>query len=134
MKQDFLLHCKELKERGNRKLASGDTGGALQLYSEALQELESVEEGMDAAQLAAILHSNSAQALMKQKKWLEAIDRCHEALRCDPSHTKSSWRGATSAIEVGMQEVAIAFVEAGLEENASSTELLELRKRLGPLP
>lgn len=131
--QGFLIHCKELKERGNRRLAGGDSAGALSLYFEALQEAES-DEGPELAQLAAILHSNSAQALMKQRKWFEAIDQCHAALRFDPAHTKSSWRGATSAIEVGMHDVAVAFVEAGLEENVTSQELLELRKRLGPLP
>eukprot|EP00435_Cladocopium_sp_Y103_P059681 s2083_g21.t1 len=139
MKEALLIHCKELKERGNRKLAGGDSAGALRLYSEALQEVESAEsdegyEGPELAELAAILHSNSAQALMKQRKWFEAIDRCHAALRFDPGHTKSSWRGATSAIEVGMHDVAVAFVEAGLEEDGTSQELLELRKRLGPLP
>ncbi|CAK9082406.1 unnamed protein product [Durusdinium trenchii] len=74
------------------------------------------------------------KALMKQRKWLEAIDQCHAALRFDPAHTKSSWRGAMCAIEVGMHDVAVAFVESGLDENMVSTELLELRRRLGPLP
>lgn len=129
----LLRFCTKIKERGNRRLAGGDSAGALSLYFEALQEAES-DEGPELAQLAAILHSNSAQALMKQRKWFEAIDQCHAALRFDPAHTKSSWRGATSAIEVGMHDVAVAFVEAGLEENVTSQELLELRKRLGPLP
>ncbi|CAK9081443.1 unnamed protein product [Durusdinium trenchii] len=134
---DWLVRCKELKERGNRRLATGNSAGALQFYAEALQHLDTSNgdtKGADATQLAAILHSNSAQALMKQRKWLEAIDQCHAALRFDPAHTKSSWRGAMCAIEVGMHDVAVAFVESGLDENMVSTELLELRRRLGPLP
>ncbi|CAE8625110.1 unnamed protein product, partial [Polarella glacialis] len=73
-------------------------------------------------------------ALMKQRRWIEAIDHCNRALRHDPAHSKSSWRGATAAIEVGMHDVAFSFVENGLEETPECEELLELSRKLGPLP
>ncbi|CAE7318579.1 Ppid [Symbiodinium necroappetens] len=136
--QEACAHVTELKERGNRKLAAKDFEGALCIYAEALRDLDALLEpgrgdASSVKQLAAALHSNSAQALMKQKRWLEAIDRCHAALRYDPSHSKSSWRGASCAVEVGMHDVAIAFAENGLLQNPSCAELLDLRSRLGPL-
>ncbi|OLP79681.1 Peptidyl-prolyl cis-trans isomerase D [Symbiodinium microadriaticum] len=136
--QEACAHVTELKERGNRKLAAKDFEGALCIYAEALRDLDALLEpgrgdASSVKQLAAALHSNSAQALMKQKRWLEAIDRCHAALRYDPSHSKSSWRGASCAVEVGMRDVAIAFAENGLLQNPSCAELLDLRSRLGPL-
>ncbi|CAJ1431270.1 unnamed protein product [Effrenium voratum] len=123
--EDLIAHCEELKERGNRKLAAGDSAGARRLYTEALGSLEEKGTGSKANQLSAVLHSNTAQAFMKQQKWFEAIDQCHAALRFDPSHTKSSWRGATCALEAGMRDVAIAFAENGLEHNETCEELLE---------
>merc|ERR1712070_469885 len=79
-------------------------------------------------------HANSAQALLKQRRWLEVIEHCNAALRHDPAHAKAAWRGATAAIEVGMHAVAVAFVDNALEHNPQSEELLKLRERLGPLP
>ena len=86
------------------------------------------------AQLVAALHANSAQALLKQRLWLECIEQCNAALRADPSHKKAAWRGATAAIEVSMHDVAVGFVEGALLLQPQCLELLELRQRLGPLP
>eukprot|EP00933_Yihiella_yeosuensis_P038707 TRINITY_DN32638_c0_g1_i2.p1 TRINITY_DN32638_c0_g1~~TRINITY_DN32638_c0_g1_i2.p1 ORF type:complete len:255 (+),score=51.51 TRINITY_DN32638_c0_g1_i2:35-766(+) len=88
----------------------------------------------DILRLAVSLYANSAQACLNQRLWLEAIDHCNHALRFDPAHTKSSFRGATAAIEVAMHEVAIAFADGGLAYSPCCPELLELRKKLGPLP
>eukprot|EP00927_Polykrikos_kofoidii_P011371 TRINITY_DN14818_c0_g1_i1.p1 TRINITY_DN14818_c0_g1~~TRINITY_DN14818_c0_g1_i1.p1 ORF type:complete len:215 (-),score=49.53 TRINITY_DN14818_c0_g1_i1:122-766(-) len=88
----------------------------------------------DRDKLAAVLHANSAQVFIRQRKWLESIEHCNAALRHDPSHPKAPWRGATAAIEVGMREVAVSFVETGLEEHPQCPELLSLQRRLGPLP
>merc|ERR1712178_153785 len=89
---------------------------------------------MGISRLSAALHANSAQALLKQRRWLEAIEHCNAALRHDPAHAKAAWRGATAAIEVGMHAVAVSFVDSALEHNPQSEELLELRARLGPRP
>eukprot|EP00931_Biecheleriopsis_adriatica_P063168 TRINITY_DN38217_c0_g1_i1.p1 TRINITY_DN38217_c0_g1~~TRINITY_DN38217_c0_g1_i1.p1 ORF type:complete len:209 (+),score=51.47 TRINITY_DN38217_c0_g1_i1:38-628(+) len=135
-----LSRATELKERGNKRLAAKDGTGALRNYTEGLQELQCLlgeDRGTpcsEAQKLATALHSNAAQALMKQRRWLEAIDRCHSALRWDPSHAKSSWRGASCAIEVGMHDVAVAFVEKGLLECPDCMELLQLQRQLGTLP
>merc|ERR1712217_859757 len=63
-----------------------------------------------------------------------AIEHCNDALRYDPSHVKAAYRGATAAIEVGMRDVAISFLDNALVESPDSQDLLEMRSKLGPLP
>eukprot|EP00747_Dinoflagellata_sp_TGD_P168114 gnl/TRDRNA2_/TRDRNA2_193778_c0_seq1.p1 gnl/TRDRNA2_/TRDRNA2_193778_c0~~gnl/TRDRNA2_/TRDRNA2_193778_c0_seq1.p1 ORF type:complete len:234 (+),score=56.58 gnl/TRDRNA2_/TRDRNA2_193778_c0_seq1:87-704(+) len=148
--------CKEL---GNRCVAAKDSAGALRHYAEGLALLRDasgsstadappLDQPSDLARLcglkpstvtalgdlSATLHANSAQVLIRDRRWLEAIEHCNAALRHNPSHTKAAWRGATAAIEVGMHDVAVSFVENGLGYNPECKELLELRQRLGPLP
>ena len=135
---EVLAAALDCKERGNRRLAAKDSAGALNWYKEGLAHLEreSLAGGgpRTAVALAVALHSNSAQALLKQRHWLECVDQCHAALRLDPASVKAAWRGATAAIEAGMHDVAVALVENALLEEPQCQELLELRKRLGPLP
>mmetsp|Transcript_28694 Transcript_28694/g.81080 ORF Transcript_28694/g.81080 Transcript_28694/m.81080 type:complete len:181 (-) Transcript_28694:30-572(-) len=123
------------KEQGNQCLKKRDYAGALRCYKDGLRHLQDSGAGSAAPPgLAAALHANSAQALLRLRRWLEAIEQCNAALQHDPAHEKAAWRGATAAMEVGMRDVASALVESSLLHNPHSAELLELRRRLGPMP
>mmetsp|Transcript_111788 Transcript_111788/g.216597 ORF Transcript_111788/g.216597 Transcript_111788/m.216597 type:complete len:202 (+) Transcript_111788:39-644(+) len=144
---DRALAC---KEHGNKRLAVRDAAGALRFYLQGLEHFPPEDEGgggypvvssttsksrpLPHQEVVAQLHANSAAALIKQRRWLEAIEHCNAALRHDPAYVKAAWRGATAAIEVGMHAVAVSFVDNALQESPGCVELLELRKRLGPLP
>eukprot|EP00404_Azadinium_spinosum_P033341 CAMPEP_0180571706 /NCGR_PEP_ID=MMETSP1037_2-20121125/8859_1 /TAXON_ID=632150 /ORGANISM="Azadinium spinosum, Strain 3D9" /LENGTH=135 /DNA_ID=CAMNT_0022589035 /DNA_START=41 /DNA_END=445 /DNA_ORIENTATION=+ len=118
--------------QGEGRFAARDDVGALRCYAEGLAKLEGSGSG-DSSLLAA-LHGNSAQVLLRQRRWLEAIEHCNAALRSDPGHVKAAWRGASAALEVGMRDVAISFLEGALDMNPDCEELLALRAKLGPLP
>ncbi|CAK0891686.1 unnamed protein product [Prorocentrum cordatum] len=79
-------------------------------------------------------HGIGQWALLRQRRWLECIEHCTAALRSDPAHVKAAWRGATAAMEAQMHDVAVSFVEGALEADPGCAELLELRRKLGPLP
>mmetsp|Transcript_34301 Transcript_34301/g.91661 ORF Transcript_34301/g.91661 Transcript_34301/m.91661 type:complete len:185 (-) Transcript_34301:273-827(-) len=128
---DALSEAWTCKERGNQRFAQRDARGALRFYREGLRVLDGVDAALKPTELEVALNANCAQAFLGQRKWLEAIEHCNAALRCDPTSAKASWRGATAAIEVGMRDVAVSFVESGLEENPACPELLALRKKMG---
>jgi len=130
------------KDRGNRRFAARDDAGALGFYTHGISLLSSLDSTAvptceavvhATAELAAALHANAAQVLLRQKRWFEALEHCNGALKRNPAHTKAAWRGATAAIELGMHEVAVSFVENGLVQTPDCQELLELHQRLGPV-
>lgn len=123
------------KERGNQRFKVRDDAGALRFYTEGLSHLQNLGSANAVPpDLAATLHANSAQVLLRQRRWLEAIEQCNSALQHDPMHAKAAWRGATAAMEVGMRDVASALVESSLIHNPHCAELLDIRNRLGPSP
>mmetsp|Transcript_60684 Transcript_60684/g.112586 ORF Transcript_60684/g.112586 Transcript_60684/m.112586 type:complete len:178 (+) Transcript_60684:35-568(+) len=125
--------ARRCKEEGNKRYVARDDPGALSRYREGLEAL-SGNTDTDALALIAILHANVAQVMLRQKRWLEVIESCTEALKYDPNHAKAAWRGAQAAREVGMRDVAISFVENGLVQDPNNKELLALRREFGPLP
>eukprot|EP00929_Paragymnodinium_shiwhaense_P019262 TRINITY_DN13206_c0_g1_i1.p1 TRINITY_DN13206_c0_g1~~TRINITY_DN13206_c0_g1_i1.p1 ORF type:complete len:225 (+),score=69.85 TRINITY_DN13206_c0_g1_i1:120-794(+) len=157
IKEVRLQEAQECKEKGNKRFQAKDDAGALRLYAEGLSILGNSVAGkgegphdapplaghvshfralcMDPVSpedvMAAALHANSAMALLRQRRWLEAIEHSNATLRHDPSNVKAPWRGATAAMEAGMREVAVAFVENGLEQHPKCRELTELRRKLG---
>lgn len=135
------------KDRGNRRFAARDDAGALRFYAQGIELLGDTAtntappyldgkamEVSPEAQLGAALHTNSAQALFRLRRYIEAIEHCNKALACNPAHAKATWRGATAAIEVGMHDVAVSMVDNGLLWNPECPDLVKLRTHLGPLP
>merc|ERR1740130_2137643 len=109
---ELCSEIERLKKLGNNRLSRGDSSGALQFYLEGIAIVDgnaqfeaTVAEPLQAtgalsslcadgdgkssvsalSSLGAALHANSAQVMLKKRRWLEAIDHCNAALRHDPA-------------------------------------------------
>ena len=130
----LMADALQCKEHGNGCLLDSDGEGALRFYGEGLVALRLLKlraGDLSAVWLAATLHANSAQALMQEGRWKEAVFQCQDALSYDPEHAKAAWRGATAAAKAGMLHNAASFVENGLQHNPECVELLVLQARIG---
>ncbi|NWS23245.1 TTC12 protein, partial [Pachyramphus minor] len=68
-----------LKEKGNEAFRRGDFPGAIQRYSEGLQQLRAKQE----------LYTNRAQAYLKIQEYEKAIGDCEWALKCNDKCIKA---------------------------------------------
>ncbi|TSQ58040.1 Tetratricopeptide repeat protein 12 [Bagarius yarrelli] len=68
-----------LKEKGNHAFALGDYEMAVSMYTEALEQLRDMPA----------LYTNRAQALIKLKRYKEAISDCEWALKCSDKCIKA---------------------------------------------
>ncbi|XP_072547286.1 tetratricopeptide repeat protein 12 isoform X2 [Salminus brasiliensis] len=71
--------AKALKEKGNKAFAQGDYEVAVKFYTEGLEQLRDMQA----------LYTNRAQALIKLKKYKEAISDCEWALKCNDTCIKA---------------------------------------------
>ncbi|KAM9469673.1 tetratricopeptide repeat protein 12 [Clarias gariepinus] len=79
MRQVKEKKANALKEKGNKAFALGDYELAVEVYSEGLKQLSDMPA----------LYTNRAQALIKLKKYKEAISDCEWAIKCNDKCIKA---------------------------------------------
>ncbi|XP_030634493.1 tetratricopeptide repeat protein 12 [Chanos chanos] len=73
------VQANALKEKGNEAFAQGDYEKAVKFYTEGLQQQRDMQA----------LYTNRAQALIKLRRYKEAISDCEWALRCNEKCIKA---------------------------------------------
>ena len=86
--EELRKDLETLKTRGNTALKSGNHSEALRLYSDAL---EISKKSKELHKEAAILYSNKANVLNKQRKYEEALPNAIAAISCDETWHKASF-------------------------------------------
>lgn len=86
--------AEELKSTGNTRFASMQFDWARNTYVKALDFLDVLDHAEDpmregADLLKAALHRNSAAALLKLKRYAQAVEACNDALKLDPDDKKA---------------------------------------------
>ncbi|KAF4751309.1 Tetratricopeptide repeat protein 4, partial [Perkinsus olseni] len=105
------------KERGNEQMKAGLLDGAINAYTNAL----SVHCGD--SKLDATVHSNRAQAYLKQKKYIQCISDAQQALSLDPTQVKAAYRGAVACRELKLFARSAKFARYGLKVDPDSKDL-----------
>ncbi|KAF4675122.1 Tetratricopeptide repeat protein 4, variant 2 [Perkinsus olseni] len=109
--------CENFKERGNEQMKAGLLDGAINAYTNAL----AVHCGD--SKLDATVHSNRAQAYLKQKKYIQCISDAQQALSLDPTQVKAAYRGAVACRELKLFARSAKFARYGLKVDPDSKDL-----------
>jgi len=123
------------KESGNTAFKQGNLKEAMERYARALELLP------ERAVEAVACRSNRAQCALKLGLFEDAIVECDDALRRDPSHSKSRYRRALACEALGRLPEAKAelrrLVRADPKNNDAQlllTKLLQTSKTAPPAP
>ncbi|KAF4678168.1 Tetratricopeptide repeat protein 4 [Perkinsus chesapeaki] len=109
--------CENFKERGNEQMKGGLLDGAVNAYTNAL----AVHSGD--SKLDATVHSNRAQAYLKQGKYIQCISDAQQALSLDPTQIKAAYRGAVGCLKLQLYARAAKFARCGLKIDPDSKDL-----------
>jgi DnaJ homolog subfamily C member 7 len=99
------------KEEANEAFKAGRYEEAINLYDQGM------ECDPDNDKFNATLLCNKAAALMKLKKWKEAISACSKAINRDSTYTKAYKRRATCYTQEGEYEDAVRDLNEALERD-----------------
>ncbi|KAF4694261.1 Tetratricopeptide repeat protein 4 [Perkinsus olseni] len=69
------------------------------------------------------VHSNRAQAYLKQKKYIQCISDAQQALSLDPTQVKAAYRGAVACRELKLFARSAKFARYGLKVDPDSKDL-----------
>lgn len=90
-----------LKQEGNKLLKEGKYLASFESYTEALK-VDPLNK-----KLNAVLYSNRAVALMKLKKFSQALTDCNLSIECDETYAKSYLRRGNIKEELDDHENAV---------------------------
>lgn len=106
-----------LKSSGNDAFKNGDAETALKHYSDAIELDDSNST------FKAVLYCNKAAALMKLKKYTEAISCCDAALELDSAYSKAILRRAECRMLTEEYEAAVRDYEHLYKQDQNNHEL-----------
>jgi len=117
----------KLKANGNEAFKQGKLDEALEFYEKAIETEEALNK--DFSKLA-ILHSNSAQVYLKQKKFDQAISAASTSLKHDPGFNKSLLRRGIANLESNEHEEAADDLRSFLRVEPKSKEAVSYLRRV----
>jgi len=117
------------RKAGQAWKEQGNTLFAARRYEEAIAKwtrgLDFARRSVD-ADLKVALHSNRAEARLRQKQWDGALGDAEAALQLKPAHEKALLRAAVAARELRRLELAQDFVRRCLEAHPGHQEARQL--------
>jgi len=119
----------KLKASGNEAFKQGKLDEALTFYEKAIKTQESLSK--DFSKLA-ILHSNSAQVYLEQKKFDQAISAASTSLEHDPGFKKSLLRRGIAHVESNKHEEATDDLRSFLRMEPKNQQAVNYLRRVFP--
>jgi len=117
-----IRKLEQLKAAGNAAFQENRAADAVAAYTEALT-IDPLN-----TEYNAVLHSNRAAALVKLRKWQEAVDDCTRCLQGKPSFTKAKLRRAQCLLELKQFDAAIVDYEQLCRDDRENAELQKALK------
>jgi len=117
----------KLKATGNEAFKQGKLDEALTFYEKAIKMEEALSK--DFSKLA-ILHSNSAQVYLKQKKFDQAISAASTSLEHDPGFNKSLLRRGIAHVESNKHEEATDDLRSFLRMEPKNQQAVNYLRRV----
>ncbi|PIA18188.1 hypothetical protein COEREDRAFT_6922 [Coemansia reversa NRRL 1564] len=116
--------AERLKAQGDTAFRQGRFEEAARQYARAIEEDDSIT----------VLYTNQAMALLKLKRFAEAVESCSRGLVVEPNNVKALWRRGTANLSLGNLHEAKHDFEAGLRiqpgNKVLATELERTKKML----
>eukprot|EP00931_Biecheleriopsis_adriatica_P069556 TRINITY_DN43388_c0_g1_i1.p1 TRINITY_DN43388_c0_g1~~TRINITY_DN43388_c0_g1_i1.p1 ORF type:complete len:301 (+),score=88.83 TRINITY_DN43388_c0_g1_i1:102-1004(+) len=134
-----LKRIVQFKDDGNTKLKADDKEGALESYSQGLQEghrlitdFQGLAEDLEPLKKAFTqLCSNRAHVFLLLDRPADALKDCKRAVEVDFENSKAYWRGATAALKLEDEDAAAELLRQGLRMAWQSPGASALAELLG---
>jgi tetratricopeptide (TPR) repeat protein len=114
-----------LKDRGNQALRSGDVQGALEAYSQGLQEASSMSQEVP-SKLVSQLFSNRAAVKLQKGDFDGAYADAKESVAHNESNLKGFYRAAKAALNLELFKESYDLCEQGLNLDPRSRDLQDI--------